>query len=125
MLSHNLTLKQILATVGVKVPINIIYVPDIAYLTDISTTSTSDITHPPTYKKLHSNFLPEKEGKNKLVPYKKYLISLITIVKSNFQLWRPKLIQIFLFWFEEYVISLYDEFKLESKTDYGKKKNQI
>ena len=43
-------------------------------------------------------------------------MSLITYVNSNRQLGRPKLIQIFLFWFEEYFISLYDEFKLERKT---------
>ena len=33
--------------------------------------------------------------------------------------------QIFIFWFGEYVISLYDKFKLEQKTDYEKKKIKI
>ena len=49
-------------------------------------------------------------------------MSLMTIVNSNRQLERPKLIQIFIFRFGEYVICLYDEFKLEWKTDYEKKK---
>ena len=44
-------------------------------------------------------------------------MSLITIVNSNRQLGRPKLNQMFLFWFEEYVIYLYGEFKLDRKTD--------
>ena len=62
-------LKQILATIGDNVPLHIPDVPDIASLTNISTTSTSDITHTPTYEHLHRNLLPEREGKNKLVPY--------------------------------------------------------
>ena len=69
MRSQNLMLKQILATVVVNVPLQIPYVPDIKSLKNISTTSTSDITHTPTYEHLHRNFLPEREGKNKLVPY--------------------------------------------------------
>ena len=48
-------------------------------------------------------------------------MSLITIVNSNQQLGRPKLIKIFLLWFEEYFISLCDEFKLEQKSDSEKK----
>ena len=58
--------------------------------------------------------------KNKLVPYKKYLVSLITIVNSNIQIGRPNLIQIFLFCFEEDVISLYNKSKLEWKSDSEK-----
>ena len=69
MCSHNLVLKQILATVGVNVPLHIPDIPDIESLTNISTTSKSDITHPPTYEHFHRHFLPETEGKNKLVPY--------------------------------------------------------
>ena len=110
MRSQNIMLKQIISNVGVDIPLHIPDVPDFESLTKISTTSTFDITHPPTYEHLHRHLLPEKEGKNKLVPYKKYLMPLITIVNSNRQLWRPKSIQIFLFWFEKYVISLYDEF---------------
>ena len=110
--SQNLMLKKILANVIVNVPPHISDFPDIAYLTNISTTSTSDRTHPPTYGHLHRHLLPEKEGNNKLVPYKKYLMSLITVLNSNSQLGRPKLIQIFLFWFEEDVISLCSEFNL-------------
>ena len=56
-----------------------------------------------------------------MVPYKKYLISLITNVSSNRQLGRTKLIQIFLLWFGEDVISLYNEFKLEQRPDSEKK----
>ena len=40
-------------------------------------------------------------------------MSLIYSVMSNRKKWRPKLILIFLFWFEEDIISLYNEFKLE------------
>ena len=50
-----------------------------------------------------------------MVPHKKYLMPLITIVNSNHQLMRLELIQIFLFWFEEYVIYLHNECKLEKK----------
>ena len=81
-------LKQILASIGVNVPLHIPDVPDILARTNISTTSTSNITHPPKYERLHRYLLPEKEVKNKLVPYKKYLMSLITIVTSDFQLGR-------------------------------------
>ena len=121
MRSKNLMLKQILANVGFNVPLRIPDVCYIASLNNIYTTSTYDITHPPTYEHLHRNLLPEKEGNNKLVPYKKYLMSLITVLNSNSQLGRPKLIQIFLFWFEEDVISLCSEFNLERKTDSEKK----
>ena len=63
--------------------------------------------HPPTFEHLHRHLLPKKDEKNELVPYKKDLMSLITSVVSNRQSGRPKLIQIFIFWFEEDVISLY------------------
>ena len=43
-------------------------------------------------------------------------MSLISSVISNRKKGRPKLILIFLFWFEEYVISLYNEFKLEKRS---------
>ena len=59
--SQNLMLKKILATAGVNFPLHITDVPDTASLTKISTNSTSDITHPPTYKHLHRNFLPKKK----------------------------------------------------------------
>ena len=48
-------------------------------------------------------------------------MSLITSVGSNRKLGRPKLIQIFIFWFEEDVISLYNEFKFERRSDSEKK----
>ena len=64
--NHNLTLKQILAFVGVNVPIHIPDVPDISSLTKIYTTSTSNVTHRPTYEHFHSHFIPEKEGKKKI-----------------------------------------------------------
>ena len=60
MRGQNLMLKQILANVGVNVPLHIPDVPDIAYLKNISTTSTFDITHPPTYEHLHRQLLPKK-----------------------------------------------------------------
>ena len=90
-------LKQILSSFSVNFPLHVPDVPDIEYFTNISTTFTSNITHPPTYEHLHRQLLPEKEGNKKLVPYKKYLMSLITIVNSNCQLVIPKLMQIFIF----------------------------
>ena len=125
MRSQNLMLKQIRATVGFNVPLHIPDVPDFASLSKISTTFTSSMTNPPMHEHLNRHFLREKEGNNKLVPYKKYLMSLITIVNSNCQLGGPKLIQIFIFWFEEDVISFYNEFKIERKTYSEKRKNQI
>ena len=69
MRTQDLVLKQTIASVGVNVPLHIPDVTDIEYPTKMSTTSTYDITHPPTYERLHRHFLPEKEGNNKLVPY--------------------------------------------------------
>ena len=106
-------LKQLLATAGVNVSIHIPDVPDISSVTDISTCSTSDMPHPLTFENLPRHLLPKKDGKNEVVRYKRYLMSLISSVISNRQSGRPKLIMIFLFWFEEDVISLYNEFKLE------------
>ena len=60
MRSHNIMLNQFLAAVGVNVPLHIPDVPDVASLINISTTSTSDITHPPTYEHLHRHLLPGK-----------------------------------------------------------------
>ena len=57
--SQNIMLKQILATVGVNVPLQILDVPDIPYLTNISTTSTSDMPNPPTYEQLHRHLQPK------------------------------------------------------------------
>ena len=116
--SQNLTQNQILASVGDNSPLHIPGVPDIASITNISTSSTYNITHPLTYKPLHRHLIPEKEGNNKLVPYTKDLMSLIKIVNSNLQFGRPKLMQIFIFWYEEDVITLLDESKIEWKTDY-------
>ena len=53
-------LKQILSTVGVNIPLHIPDVPDFASFTNISTTSTSDITHPPTYEHPNRHLLPKK-----------------------------------------------------------------
>ena len=50
-------------------------------------------------------------------------MSLITILNSNSQLGRQELVKIFRFWFEDYVISLYNKFKLERKTDLKKVKS--
>ena len=89
-------LNLILATVCVNVPLQIPYVPDIPSLTNISTSSTSDMPYPPTYEHLHRHFLPKKDGKNELVPYKKDFMSLITIVSSDSQSGILKLTEIFL-----------------------------
>ena len=75
--SHNIMLNQLLATAGVNVSLHIPYVPDISSVTDISTSSTSNMPHPPTFKHLPRNLLPKKYGKNELARYKKYLMSLI------------------------------------------------
>ena len=48
-------------------------------------------------------------------------MSLITSAISNRRSRRAKLIQIFLFWFEEDIISLYNEFKLERRSGSEKK----
>ena len=95
--SQNLMLKKILATAVVNFPLQIKDVPVISYLKNIPTSSTSDMPHPPTFKHLHRNLLPKKDGKNELVPYKKDLMSLITSVISSRQSGRPKLIQNFFF----------------------------
>ena len=107
--SHNLMLKQLLATSGVNVSLHIPDVPDISSVTDISTSSTSNMPPPPTLEELPRNLLPKKDGNNKLVVYKKDFTSLIENVMSNKKKGRPKLIPIFHFWFEEYLISLYNE----------------
>ena len=77
--------------------------------------------HPPTFQQLPRNLLPKKNGKNGLVIYKKDLMSLIRSVMSNKKKGRSKLILIFLFWFEEDLISLYNEYKIEVKSVSDKK----
>ena len=62
--------KQLLATSGVNVSLHIPDVPDISSLTDISTSSTSDMPHPPTFEHIHRHLPTKKYGKNELVPYK-------------------------------------------------------
>ena len=59
MRSQDLMLKKILTSIGVSALIHIPYVPDMSSLTKISTTSTSNRTHPPTYERLYRNFIPE------------------------------------------------------------------
>ena len=88
-------LKQLLATAGVNVSIHIPYVPDISSVTDIYTSSTSNMSPPPKFEELPRNLLPKKDGKNELVVYKKYFTSLIRSVMSNKNKGRPKLILIF------------------------------
>ena len=95
--SQNLTLKQLLATAGVNVYLHIPDVPDISSVTDIPTSSTYNMPHPPTFDEIPRNLLPKKDGKNELVIYKKYLMSLIHSVMSNKNKGKPKLILIFLF----------------------------
>ena len=62
--SQNLMLKQLLATAGVNVPLHITDVPDISSVTDISTSSTSNMPPPPTLEELPRNLLPKKDGNN-------------------------------------------------------------
>ena len=93
--SQNLTLKKLLATAGVNISLHIPDVPDISSVTDISTSSTSNMPHPPTFEQLPRNLLPKKYGKNKLVMYKKDLMSLIRSVMSNKKKGMSKLILIF------------------------------
>ena len=82
---QNLMLKQILTTSGVNIPLHIPDVPGISSLTRFSTSSTFDRPHPPTFEHPHRHLLPKNDGKNELVPYKKYLMSLINSVISNRQ----------------------------------------
>ena len=56
-----------------------------------------------------------------MVRYKKYLMSLIRSVMLIEKKGRSNMIIIFLFWFEEDLISLYNEYKLEAKSVYDKK----
>ena len=53
---------QILSSVNVNVPLHIPDVPGIPSLQNISTSSTSDMPHPPTYENLHRHLLPKKDG---------------------------------------------------------------
>ena len=89
-------LKEILASVSVNFPLHIPYIPNMTYLTKIFTTSASNKTNTPTYGHLHRTLLTQNEPKKKLVPYKKYLMSLIKMVNSNHLLGRQKLVQVFL-----------------------------
>ena len=113
-------LKQLLATAGVNVSLLIPDVPDISSVTNISTSSTSNMPPPPTLQELSRNLLPKKYVKNKLVVYKKDFTSLIHNVMSNQKKGRSKLIMILFFWFEEDLISLYNEYKIEAKSDPDK-----
>ena len=82
---------------------------------------------PPTLEELPRNLLPKKDGKNELVVYKKDFMSLIYSVMSNKKKGRPKLILIFIFWFEEDLISLYNEYNIEAKffSDKNNKSNSM
>ena len=73
-------LKQTLATAGVNVPLHILDVPDIVSPTNISTSSTSEMPHPPTFDHPNRHLLPKKDEKYELVSLKKDLMSLITSV---------------------------------------------
>ena len=107
-------LKQLLATAGVNVSLHIPDVPDISSVTEISTSSTSNMPPSQTFEELPRKLLPKKDGNNELVVYKKDFASLIDNVMSYKKKGRPKLILIFLFWFEEDLISLYNEYKIEA-----------
>ena len=65
MRNQNVMLKQVLSSVGVNVSLHVTDVPDIASLTNIYTTSTYNITNPPTYERFYRHLLPEK-GKKKI-----------------------------------------------------------
>ena len=86
--------NQISISVLVNLPLHNPYVLDISSLTNISTTFTFYVTHPPIYESLHRHLLTKKEGTKQLVLYIKYLMPLITIVNFNRHLGIPKLIQI-------------------------------
>ena len=57
-------LKQLLATAGVNFSLHIPDVPDISSLTDMYTSSTSNMPPPLTLEELPRNLLPKKYGKN-------------------------------------------------------------
>ena len=77
--------------------------------------------HPPTFEELPRNLLPKKDGKNELVIYKKDLMSLIRSVMPNKNKRRSKLTLIFVFRFEEDLIYMYNEYKIEAKSVSDKK----
>ena len=63
---QNLMLKQLLATASVNVSIHIPDVPYISFITDISTSSTSDMPHPPTFEHLPRHLLPKRMERTNL-----------------------------------------------------------
>ena len=71
LLSHNLMLKQILVSVGANVRLQMLDVTNIAYIINISITSTYNIIHSFTW-----HVVPEKEGK-KTWSYKKKTLYLL------------------------------------------------
>ena len=56
-------LMQILASVSVNAPLHMTDVTYIEFITNVYTTSTSNITHLPTYERFHRHLLSEKEEK--------------------------------------------------------------
>ena len=99
MRTHNLTLKKMLASICVTVPLHIPDITDITSLTNNFTTSESNETHPPTYGYLHRPLINQDEPNNKTVPYKKYLMTLIKFMIACNLLGRKNLVQVSSFWF--------------------------
>ena len=64
--SQNLMLNQLLATAGVNVFLRIPDFSDISSVTDISTSSTSNMSYPPTFEHLPRNLLPKKGWKERI-----------------------------------------------------------
>ena len=63
MRTHNLTLKKMLASICVTVPLHIPDITDITSLTNNFTTSESNETHPPTYDHPHRTLLIQNKSK--------------------------------------------------------------
>ena len=95
-----------LASIGVSFTIHIQDVTAIKSLTNISTTSVLNETHPHTYDHLHWPLLTQNESKIKIALYKKYFMALIKMGNAFIIFGRNKLLHVFRFWFEEDVITL-------------------
>ena len=97
MLTQNIMLKNMLASISATINLHIIDVPDITYLTNIYTTSAPNKTNPPTYEHLHRHLLIQNEPKNKTVPYKKIFMALTKMVNACCLLGKNNLVQVFFF----------------------------
>ena len=96
---------------GVFVPLNIAEVRNNPPVTNFCKTSGCKVSSPPTYQNLHHNTIIRNESTTNTVSHKKYLVALMKIVNLCHIFARKKLFQTFIFWFGEYMITLYCNLK--------------